>query len=73
MEQKIKDIENGRQVYLNGTHRNKYATLRKIGSSMGFPIYVVEVYNCGIREHSWAYKTLGEAMETLTKGCYRFV
>lgn len=72
MEKKINDIERGITVYLNCTRRDHYATIRKIGSSMGFPVYIVEFYAFGIVEHSWAYKDLNTAIEALAKRCYKF-
>lgn len=73
MEKRISDIEKGVTLYLSGTQRYAHATIHKVGTSMGFPVYVVEFYMHNIRNHSWAYQHLNEAIEALTKRCYKFV
>ncbi len=72
MEKIIKDIENGKDVYLKCANRFKYATIRKVGSTMGFPVYLVEEYMHGLRNYNWAFKDLDKAIETLKKGHFKF-
>ena len=72
MEKIIKEVENGKDVYLKNINRFKSARLRRIGSTMGFPVYLVEEYMHGIREYQWIFKELDKAIETLKKGYFKF-
>lgn len=73
MEQKLKDIENGKELYLRNGNRFKYATIRKIGSTMGFPVYLVEEFTHGMRNYNWVFQDSQKAMESLNKNYYKFV
>ena len=72
MEKIIKEVENGKDVYLKNFNRFKYATLRKIGSTMGFPVYLVEEYMHGIREYNYVFQTLDKAIALLKKDNFKF-